>query len=442
VRLYLESMSVGELLRDGVRGGLARAVLWGMRRSGDAAAQLFERRALPDPYAHYDALRAAGPLVRSRIGWLTAAHGIADAVLRDPRFGHGGYEPPADPVSQLLLPPIAHDLVDPLGPESMIGMDPPDHTRLRRLVSKVFTARAIERLAPRVEALAQDLLDGPARSGRLDLMSDFAGPLPVLVICEVLGIPPAQRAAFTRWGRDLAPTLDLNPSSAAYRRANRALRELHGYFEGLFAQRRREPGEDLLSRLLQVEEEGDVLSQRELMATCLLLLLAGFETTVNLLGNGTLALLRNPEQLALLRERPELMGNAVEEMLRYDPSVQMTRRNALEDVEIGGVRVRRGSSVLTILGGANRDPAVFDAPHRFDVTRDNARRHLAFSAGPHHCLGAALARLEGAVGLSVLLERCPRLALAGPVRRRPTFLLRGLERLPLSAGAAQPLQPA
>jgi cytochrome P450 len=427
-------MSVTEVVRGTAREGVARTMLWVMRRSGDPGVRLLDKRMRVDPYGHYDTLRAAGPLVPSRLGWLTASHGIADTVLRHPRFGHGEPQPATDPVSRALQPPVAPDLVDPVGPESMIGMDPPDHTRLRGLVSKVFTARAIERLTPRVDVLANELLDGPARSGRFDLMADFAGPLPVLVICEVLGIPSGQRAQFSQWGRHLAAALDLTLSASANRRATAALRALHIYFDGLFEQRRKDPGEDLLSRLLHVEDQGDVLSHRELMATCLILLLAGFETTVNLLGNGTLALMRNPDQLALLREQPELMGNAVEEMLRYDSPVQLTARIALDDVELGGTTVHAGRSVMTILAGANRDPSVFEDPHRFDVARANARRHLAFASGPHHCLGAALSRLEGAVAFRALLARFPTLELAGPVRRRPTFLLRGLEQLPLAGG--------
>jgi cytochrome P450 len=424
-------MSVVEVVREGAREGFARSVLWGLQRSGDLGARLLDPRVRVDPYPHYDRIRAQGPLVRSRLGWLTASHATVETVLRDARFGHGEPQPPGDVVTRALQPPVRTGLVDPVGPESMIGMDPPDHTRLRRLVSKAFTPRAIERLRPRVDRVSHGLLDQPARDGSFDLLTDFAGVLPVLVICEVLGIPADERARFRRWGGDLATALDLTASAAAHRRAQAALRDLSRFFEELFAQRRRQPGDDLLSGLLAVEEEGDRLTPRELLATCLLLLLAGFETTVNLLGNGTLALLRHPEQLRLLRAQPELLPNAVEEMLRYDAPVQLTARSALADVEEGALRIGAGASIVTILAGANRDPSVFADPARFDVTRANARRHLAFAAGPHHCLGAALARLEGEVAFGALLARFRTLAPAGAPRRRPTFLLRGLERLPV-----------
>lgn len=427
-------MPVAELVKGVARERLARALFWSVRRTGDLGAQLFSPDARRDPYPVYDRIRDAGPLYRSRFGWYTASHAVVERTLRNPRFGHAGYEQPHDLVSRLLAPRRDPQLVDPVGPESMIGMNPPDHTRLRGLVAKVFTPRAIERLRPRIETLSHDLLDEPARTGSVDLMADFAGVLPVLVICEVLGIPTSERARMKQWGGDIAAALDLSSSARAQRRANAAMRTLHRYFEDLFAQRRRAPGDDVLSSLLAVEEQGDRLTQRELLATCLLLLLAGFETTVNLIGNGTLALLAHPEQLGLLRERPDLVPNAVEEMLRYDSSVQVTSREAVDDVEVEGVRIRAGTFVVELLGGANRDPAVFADPARFDVTRANARSHLAFAAGPHHCLGASLARLEGEVAFRALLDRFPSLQLAAEPTRRPTFVLRGLATLPLRVG--------
>jgi len=431
-------MTVVEMARGTVRDGVRRSVIWGLQRREDVGAQLMDPAVRAHPYPTYARIRAAGPLVQSQLGWYAAGHAAVERVLRDPAFGHGqsaGADTGASGiVAAAMQPQRPPHLVDPVGPESMIGMDPPDHTRLRRLVSKVFTPKAIEALRPRLEGIAHDLLDGPSRAVSFDLMRDVAGALPVLAICEVLGIPSVDRARFKAWGGDIAVALDLTAPAPAQRRANRALEALHRYFEDLFEQRRRQPGDDLVSELLAVEEQGETLTSHELMATCLLLLLAGFETTVNLLGNGTQALLDHPDQVALLRADPSLLPGAVEEMLRYDAPVQLTGRMALQDTAVEGVAVPAGQFVVTLIGGANRDPAVFAEPDRFDVTRANARRHLAFIAGPHHCLGAALARLEGEVGFAALLDRLPELRAAGPAERRRTFVLRGLERLPLAGG--------
>jgi len=428
-------MSVVEVVGDALRSASARAFLTGLARSGDLGAQMLDPWRRDDPYPHYDRIRERGALVPSRLGLLTASHALTGIVLRDPRFGHGEHGQAREGVGVGVNAERAPDIVDPLGPESMIGMDPPDHTRLRGLTAKAFTPRAIAALRPEIERVAAHLLDGPVRAGGLELMTEYATLLPVLVISRVLGVPVEDEQRFRAWNADLAAALDVSTPMAAQRRAQRALAQLERYFAQLFGHRRREPGDDLLSRLLAVEEEGDRLSPRELMATAVLLLLAGFETTVNVLGNGTLALLRHPGQQGILRDDPDLVANAVEEVLRWDGPVQLTARQALQPVELGGVPVPAGAQVVTLLGGANRDPAVFDDPHRFDVTRANARQHLAFGTGPHHCLGAALARLEAEVGLRALLDRFPTLGLAGPPVRRPTFVLRGLSRLPLTGRA-------
>lgn len=425
-------MSVVEVARDTVRGATTRAFLMGLSWSGDLGAQLLDPGNRADPFAQYDRIRARGPLVESRLGLLTASHGVTGRVLRDPRFGHGEQGQTSEEAGVTLA--VRPDIVDPLGPESMIGMNPPDHTRLRGLTTKVFTPRAIAGLRPRMEQLAHQLLDGPARAGGMDLMTEYATLLPVLVIAEVLGVPTEDEERFRGWNTDLAASLDWSSPPAAKRRAQRALVQLEGYFGELFERRRRDPGDDLLSRMLAVEEEGDRLTARELMATAVLLLLAGFETTVNVLGNGTLALLRHPNQRGLLRDKPDLVANAVEEILRWDGPVQLTARQALEPVELEGAGVAPGTMVITLLAGANRDPAVFDDPAAFCVDRANARQHLSFAAGAHHCLGAALARLESEVALRALLDRFPTLGLAGRPVRRPTFILRGLTSLPLRAG--------
>lgn len=437
-------MAVMDVVQGTVRDGVRRSVVWGLQRQGDVGAGLMDERVRAHPYPRYAQIRAAGALVESQLGWYAAGHAAVSKVLRDPTFGHGdtaGADTRATGFVAAAMQPVRPPgLVDPVGPESMIGMDPPDHTRLRRLVSKVFTPTAIEALRPRLTDIAEELLAGPSRAVSFDLMRDVAGALPVLAICEVLGIPSIDRGRFKAWGGDIAVALDLTAPAAAQRRADRALAGLHRYFEDLFAQRRAAPGDDLVSELLAVEEQGDALTPRELMATCLLLLLAGFETTVNLLGNGTLALLDHPGELERLRADRSLLPGAVEEMLRYDAPVQLTARQSLRDTEVEGVDVPAGRFVITLVGGANRDPAVFADPDRFDITRRNARQHLSFIVGAHHCLGAALARLEGEVTFAALLDHLPDLRAAGPARRRPTFVLRGLESLPL-VGGARPGRP-
>jgi cytochrome P450 len=416
----------------GVAGDVARrAVVTALAATGDPAARLMRPAARRDPYPEYARIRRTGPFARSRLGWYSAHHDVVSTVLRSPAFGHDFTLAPQLRGGVQRQPA---DLVDPVGPESMIGMDPPDHTRLRRLVSAGFTPRSVQALRPRVEELAAGLLhdlNGPV----VDIVPRFAGVLPVLVICDVLGVPARERERFTHWGDLLAVTLDATASSRAQRHGRAALRDLQAWFSELFAERRRSPGDDLVSRLLAVEEDGDQLTYRELMATCLLLLAAGFETTVNLLGNGTKALLAHPEQTALLREESARLPDAIEEMLRYDAPVQLTARLALRDVEVADVTVPRGVPVITLLGGANRDPAVFDDPDRFDVTRPDARQHVSFAVGVHHCLGAALARLEGEVGFAALLDAFPDLTAAGPARQRKTFVLRGPASVPVRAPA-------
>jgi cytochrome P450 len=316
-------------------------------------------------------------------------------------------------------------------------MDPPDHSRLRSLVARAFTPKRIADLRPAAESITAALVDetaAAAASGAVvDLIRSLAYPLPVQVICRLLGVPEADEATFTGWSGALARSLD--PSVLRSPEVDAAIRAAEGdmaaYLENLLAFRRTTPGDDLLSALLAVEGDGDRIATVEVVDLALLLLVAGHETTVNLIGNGILALLRTPDQLELLRHRPELIASAVDELLRFDSPVQMTQRVATEDLDLVGSRVRAGDEILLVLGAANRDPLVFAEPHRLDVTRD-ARRHLAFGGGIHHCLGAALARLEGQVALSALLAGFSHLELAGQPVRRPTFNLRGLESLPVA----------
>ncbi|MFI6992104.1 cytochrome P450 [Nonomuraea wenchangensis] len=320
-------------------------------------------------------------------------------------------------------------------------MDPPDHTRLRGLVSRAFTPRMVERLRPRVEAVTAGLIAALPEEG--DLVSGFAYPLPVMVICEMLGVPPEDHERFQGWSETAARSLDPMLTAELISESGRSGREFRDYFRDLLELRRRQPGDDLLSALTRVEE----LTEGELLATCVLLLVAGHETTVNLIANGVLALVRH----GLLRQAAERPRQVVEEVLRYDPPVQLTGRVALRDAELGGTPVPAGTAVVALIGAANRDPAVFPDPDRFDPGRfdpdrtdpdrtdprrlDGARepgRHLAFGLGIHFCLGATLARMEGEIALSALAAAAPRMELLDPAPAyRPNLVLRGLAKLPV-----------
>jgi cytochrome P450 len=432
-------MSAIEIVEGAARDGIRSLVLSGLRLRGDLTGQLMATTVRDDPYPMYRRLRELGPVVQTSMGPVTADHAVCAAVLRDPASRTGttmGSEVAggSNRFQQWLFSAPSRDgLIQPIGPESMIGMNPPDHTRLRRLVSGAFTPRRIERLRPRLTEIAQRLVHTARQQPSFDLMTDFAGVFPVLAICELLDIAEPDHEQFRRWGSALAADLDAMAPARRQREATRALRALDGYFTTLLAERRANPGEDLVSGLIAVEEEGDRLNSRELLATCILLLFAGFETTVNLIGNGTLALTQHRDQLDLLRNDRSLIPAAVEELLRYDPSIQVTARIPDHDLDIAGVRVPADQPISIMLGGANRDPAVFDHPEELDVTRTDARRHLSFAAGPHHCLGASLARMEAEIAFGTLLDQLGDLRLAGEPKRRPTFVLRGLTSLPLQA---------
>jgi cytochrome P450 len=318
----------------------------------------------------------------------------------------------------------------------MLQSDPPDHTRLRGLVVKAFTARRVEDMRPRIQAIVDQAIDAVIERGHMDLIEDFAFRLPVTIICDMLGIPEDHRETFYNSSRDGGRLLDpvpLTPEEIAKGNAGNMMAQM--YFQQLFELRRRNPGDDLTTQLVQAEEDGHKLTNEELTANIILLFGAGHETTVNLIGNGLLALHRNPDQLALLKARPELMVNAIEEFLRYDSSVQMTGRVALEDIaDLGGKSIPKGETVLCLLGSANRDPAVYpDRPDRLDVTRPNVKP-LSFGGGIHFCLGAQLARIEAEIAIATLLRRLPDLRIDDVENPewRPTFVLRGLKRLPAS----------
>jgi cytochrome P450 len=386
-----------------------------------------------DPYPHYERLRTTDPMHVTPFGAIVASrHAEASLVLRDKRFGKAF----VDRTVRRYGPDIMAEPIFRSMRHWMLLQDPPDHTRLRGLVVKAFTARRVEDMRPRIREVVEQTLDAVIDRGQMDLIADFAFRLPVTIICDMLGIPEEHREVFYASSRDGGRILDpvpLTPAEIAQANASHLMAKM--YFEQLFELRRREPGDDLTTQLVQAEEDGSKLTNEEMTANIILLFGAGHETTVNLIGNGLLALHRNPDQLALLKARPDLIGNAVEEFLRYDSSVQLTARTALEDVEdLGGRRIAEGDNVLCLLGSANRDPAFYpDRPDSLDIERPNLRP-LSFGGGIHHCLGAQLARIEAEIAISALLERLPDLRLDDAVNPawRPTFVLRGLKCLSAS----------
>lgn len=410
---------------------LFSAIRLGLRLTRDPAAPLLEGAGLiRDPYAVYAGLRRRGPLLTSRFPNFAIAttHAVADAALRELHVG-----PP--PGTEL---PAHLQWDTPLSP-SLLDTDPPDHTRIRRLVAQAFTPKATRQMQRDAEVIATELLDAAEAKeragGQVDLVADLAAPLPIRMICSMLGIPTDRTGRFTEWGSALALSLEPVRTPQMQRHIEAAGAEVRAFIGGLFDARRQadDPGDDVLGTLLTARDGGDRLSDEELVATAILLLGAGFETTVNLIGSGTLALLRHPDQLALVAEDPDdVVEGAVEELLRYDSPVQMTGRLAWEETDLAGHVVPGGTSVMVLLGSANHDPAVFERPDELDVTRPNAKAHVAFSSGVHHCLGAPLARLEAQTAFRQLLTRFPRLRQTAPARRRTTRVLRGLEALPVS----------
>jgi cytochrome P450 len=419
-----------------VRHRLVGFALGAAARRGETQARLaVDREARVDPYPLYDRIRGRAPLVRGRLTLATARHDAVSAVLRHEHM-MVGIDREGLPwlIRKALVRPDDGRIVGPVDPPSLLAVNPPDHTRYRRLVSKVFTPRAIAALEPMVEETADALLDELEGRDVVDLVDSYAGLLPVTVISKILGVPAEMRERVLYWGNAAAPSLDVALTYREYRRVEGGIHAFNEWMYGHIDRLRADPGDDLLSRLVHLDADGDRLTDKELMATAGLLLAAGFETTVNLLGTGTHLLVRHPEQLEVLRDDPSVWPNAVDEILRIESPVQNTARWAARDVEIAGVPVAKGSLVLALIGGANRDPEVFEDPATFDVRRHNARDHLAFSAGIHYCIGAALARAEGRIGLQRLFERYPDLALAGTPTLRPTRTLRGFETLPVAPG--------
>lgn len=401
------------------------------RKAPDAplAFDLADRSFRDDPYRRYAQLREDEVLHRTPFGaWVLTRHVDVHAAVRDHRLS-------SNPKHQVLDQPRPGPLpfLGEGGIELLLTADPPDHTRLRRLANKAFTPRAVERLRSRVVEIVDELLDdATATGGGFDVIADLAQPLPVVVICELLGVPLEDQDQFGPWSSDISRLIDPDVTPDMLQAALPAVLGLVQYFNELIERRRAEPQDDLLSSLIAAETEGDTLSHQELIVMLILLFIAGHETTTNLIGNGTLALLRHPDQLDLLRREPELAASATEELLRFDPAAQMTVRTATEDVELNGIPLAKGESVVCSLAAANRDPRAFDDP---DVLRLDRvpNPHLSFSGGMHHCLGASLARLEGQVTFAALATRFPDLTLATDrVTHRDHFILRGLTALPVS----------
>lgn len=387
---------------------------------------LYTPAALNDPYPIYERLRSETPIAWDGFSWNCMRYADVQAVLRDHRFLAGDGLPPAEWLAATGFGPLFQ-----ARSKMMLFSNPPDHTRLRSLVSKAFTPRVVDGMRVRIQQIVDELLDQAQARGQIELIEALAYPLPVNVIADMLGIPLAQHDQFREWSRDIADFIGgtTEPEEHMLRRALKSVQEMSEYFLSLAAELRRNPREGLLSAMALAEDQGDRLSAEELAANAILLLVAGHETTTNLIGNGTLALLRHPEQLALLRNNPELDVSAVEELLRYDSPVQGTGRRASADTEIGGVQISTGQWVNVFIGSANRDPAQFHEPDRLDITRSE-NRHLSFSHGAHYCLGAPLARLEAQIAIATLLRRFPHLRLAdAPIIWRNNFTLRGLAAL-------------
>jgi len=425
--------------------GFVRGVATIGAMRGDLQARLIaDPSVLADPVPFYDELRARGPLMRNRVNYLTVDHGLAHELLRsdDFRVVNMGSNLPAP--LRWLESRVRDDFLHPLRAPSLLAVEPPDHTRYRKTVSAVFTSRAVAALRDRVELTAAKLLDELACesgvSSVIDVVGRYCSQLPVAIISDILGVPERDRSRVLEFGELAAPSLDIGLPWRQYRTVQRGIAGFNFWLAEHLRQLRRSPGEDLMSQVIRQAESGSAetyLNETELQALAGLVLAAGFETTVNLLGNGIRMLLDNPEHLQMLRQHPELWPNAVEEILRLDSPVQLTARVALQDVDMAGMTIKRGELVVVYLAAANRDPAVFPQPHRFNIQRPNAGRHLAFSGGRHFCLGAALARAEGEVGLRTFFDRFPNVRAAGAGSRRDTRVLRGWSTLPVTLGQAR-----
>ena len=406
-----------------------------MKAISPSKKEVFSDEILQDPYPTYARLLEEGPLHYVDVGskwavWSVFSHAECSAMAKDPRCSAKRAQ------QQLLALPLSRqaefsELARMLG-LWLIFMDPPEHTRLRKLLNKGFSPAAIEALRPQVEAIVDRMLKRLEHGSEVELMREFANPMPVRIICEMLGIPQELNETFVNWSRAIAlfrgsPDRNIEQAKAA----QDALIELTEFFRRTVAERKKNKGNDLISLLIDIEEEGEVLTEEELYAQCIALLFAGHETTRNLIGNGMYTLLKHPQETAELRENPDMIRTTVEELLRYESPVQFTARVLKEDIEICGQRIPRRWTILCMLGAANRDPKRFKEPNKLDLKRLN-NQHLAFSAGPHACIGGQLARLEGQIAIQNLVQRFPNMKLTGPKPEwASTFGFRGLKSLPV-----------
>jgi cytochrome P450 len=385
-----------------------------------------------DPYPTFHRLRTEAPVAWSSAAvpgfwgfWFVSRYEDVMAGLKDKRFGREIYK--VMPPGTLPPAPEAHRPLLEMIRKWMLFKDPPDHTRIRHAVAKAFTPDAISKMASRIEAITNELLDNLREAKTFDLIADFAFPLPVNVIAEMLGVPQADRGQFRSRFRDIISALDLTRTDTNIRHAAAVAQQLEDYFRDLAADHRTRPRDNLMSALIQARDEGNEVSEAELVGNCILLVSAGHEATSHLIGNGILALLQHPAQWVQLRQDPALIDTAIEEILRYDSPQQMAFRYALEEAEIGGMRIRQGQTVSFGLAAANRDPAAFPDPDRFDITR-KPNKHLAFGAGMHTCIGLPLARTEGRIALKALLQRRPTLQIRS-LERLDSIMVRGLRKL-------------
>ncbi|WP_152361666.1 cytochrome P450 [Microlunatus speluncae] len=408
-------------VREFIRERMTFVINGRLRR--DPLSQLHLEEGRIDPYPIYQRIRAAGRISRSPVGaYVTADHALCDQILRDRRFGVGGRMTDQDTAELSLL-----------------DMNPPDHTRLRRFVAPVFTPRAIAGFDGMITKTVRRLLDRLPAGAPFDLVRDFASPMPIAVITELLGVPDADAEEFARYGAAFGSALGGLQSLRHAAMLYDAKQQLERIFTGVFELKRKQPGDDVISRL--VAAEGDKIEPREMVPLCTLLLIAGFETTVNLIGNTVLALLHHPDAWHRVARDPELAGAAIEETLRWDAPVQRTGRQALTDLDLDGIPIKKDDFVITLLGGANRDPARFDQPQRFELDRPNSGDHLGFSSGIHYCVGAPLAKMEATIAIREITQRFGRLAMTKPPVRRPGSLIRGLARFPVIDYATTSSEP-
>ncbi|MGZ8179583.1 cytochrome P450 [Williamsia sp. SKLECPSW1] len=424
------------MLRWFAMHGFLRLVAGRAAAAGDLQARLIgDPRVREDPTGLFADIRARGPVAKGRLAAVTVDHAIVHEVLRSDDFRTiilGSRLPgPLGAIERHTRSAALH----PLRPPSLLATEPPEHTSYRKMVSSVFTARAVAAMRDNVEQTTARLLDDlDGATGTVDIVEQYCAKLPVTVIGDILGVPESERGQVLHFGELAAPSLDLGLPWGQFRRVEQGIEGFNEWLADHLATLRRSPGDDLMSQLIAATDDGVSLTDEELRGIAGLVLAAGFETTVNILGSGIDLLTRHPDQLALLREDPSLWPNAADEMLRLRAPVQLTARSALRPTEIGGVSFDRGELIVLVIAGANRDPAVFTDPDRLDVTRPNANKHHSFSGGRHYCLGAALARAETEVGLRALFDRYPDIREAGPPVRRETRVLHGYSAMPVFLG--------